>query len=159
MSDEKEVKVGQGQIHLHPKANTNGFKQNPQNIGKRKPSIKRAINKMLNGDGLMAISKKSVVREDDDNWYVKIPNEDLLATQLMKWAMGKNGRHSLKAIEMMMQRTDGLVLREKEVQDLYEVLKQYAVKDDHGEFEPPIQSEKEALDAAEEIDFEELQDL
>lgn len=146
-----------GRIHEHPNAGKGNFAVNPQNAG-RKPSIKKAINKMLSAEGTMAIPKKSLIREDDNNWYVKIPTTDSIAMQLMRWAMGSNGSHSLRAIEMMMERTDGLVLREKDVQDLTEVLNRYVIVDDHAQHTPPIQSEKAAIEAAEDIDFEELAD-
>lgn len=155
----QEKKGGYGKIHEHPKANTAGFAQNPQNMGKRKPSIKKAIEKMLAGDGVIAMPKSRLVREDDEFYYLRVPNEEALATKLMNLAMSRGGHVSLKAIEMIMQRTDGIVPREQDVQDLYEVLSRFAIKDDHGDAHvPPVTSEKEALDRAEDIDFEELAD-
>lgn len=160
MADENNKKKGgYGKIHEHPKANTAGFAQNPQNMGKRKPSIKRAIENMLAGDGVIAMPKSRLVREDDEFYYLRVPNEEALATKLMNLAMSRGGHVSLKAIEMIMQRTDGLIPKEQDVQDLYEVLSRFAIKDDHGDDgTPPIQSEKAALDRAEDIDFEELED-
>lgn len=35
-SEKKKGERWAGRIHLHPKANTNGFKQNPQNAGRKK---------------------------------------------------------------------------------------------------------------------------
>lgn len=157
--DKGETLGGPGKIHLHPKANTAGFKQNPQNIAKRKPSIRTALKNILEGFGTMAIPKAAIQREDDENIYVKVPNETQLALKLMNTAMNRGGHVSLKAIEMIIESVDGKITTEQDVESLYETLKKFALKDDHDDQGiEPIRNEKDAMKAVEDIDFQEMED-
>ena len=53
---------GNRNIHNHPNANTNGFDKNPQNIGNRRPSIKKQLKELLESDGKIKIAKNIFVK-------------------------------------------------------------------------------------------------
>lgn len=98
-----------GKIHLHPKANTNGFDKNPQNIaGKGKSvSIKSYIERILSDNGATQIPKEQVIKVNDDGSVViKVPTQEALAMKLLAWAMSRKGNDSIKAIQMIMDYFD-----------------------------------------------------
>lgn len=110
MTKKTERKIGQGEIHLHPRVNTQGFDKNPQNINRkgRPPSIRRQLKEMLESDGKLTFPKKDVIRiNKGGSVVVKVPTEFMMAQQLTKWAMSKKGADSLKALQMIMEQIDG----------------------------------------------------
>ena len=74
----------------HPKANTNGFRENPQNIRPRL-GWKGSIAKRLNDDGEIAY-KKSDVRWDKEKklYYVKSSGLDKIIDAVVKQALKGN---------------------------------------------------------------------
>lgn len=91
------------------KRNTNGFDKNPQNIMAQgsKPSIKKKLEEIANGDGIMVFKRKDVVSITDDEVKIKVPNQLQLAMKLWQWAVSKKGNDSIRAIDMIMQHFDG----------------------------------------------------
>ena len=100
--------MGYKNIHKEPKANTNGFDKNPQNIGNKKPSIKKQLLELLENDGELKIDAGKVLRiEDDGSIIIKLTTQMQLAMKLQDWALSKKGIDSLKAIQMIMEQVDG----------------------------------------------------
>ena len=98
------------------KINTAGFDINPQNIGNRKPSIKKQLKDLMEAEGNLTIPSNQVINVNDDGSVViKMPTEMQIAMKLQSWAMSRKGNDSLKAIQMIMEQIDG---KPKETKDI-----------------------------------------
>ena len=101
---------GKNKIHEHPKANSNGFANNKENINKegRPVSIKTQVKDLLESEGNLTVPANQVVTINDDGSVVmKVPTQMQIAMKLQSWAMSKKGGDSLKAIQMIMEQVDG----------------------------------------------------
>jgi len=101
---------GNKKIHNHPKANSNGFSANPQNINRdgRPVSIREQLKDLLEAEGNVTMPANQVVKVNDDGSVIlKLPTQMQLAMKLSSWAMSKKGNDSLKAIQMIMEQIDG----------------------------------------------------
>ena len=101
---------GNKKIHKHPKANSNGFSANPQNINRegRTVSIRQQLKDLLEAEGNVTMPANQVVSiNDDGSVTLKLPTQMQLAMKLSSWAMSKKGNDSLKAIQMIMEQIDG----------------------------------------------------
>ena len=95
---------GNKKIHNHPKANSNGFSANPQNINRegRPVSIRNQLKDLLEAEGNVTMPANQVVKVNDDGSVIlKLPTQMQLAMKLSSWAMSKKGNDSLKAIQMI----------------------------------------------------------
>jgi len=75
------------------KGNTNGLKQNPQNINRAgaQLSMRTALKKMLEKGGELTIPADQVLSiNDDGSVKVELPTRDKLLMKLSSWAMGNN---------------------------------------------------------------------
>jgi len=105
-----------GKIHEHPKANTNGFDKNPQNIGNRKPSLKKQLEKIALADGWLEFDKSDV--EILDNVVrIKVPKEEQIALKVFDIAMGKNPTAAINAIKLYLETFDGKAKQEVQVEN------------------------------------------
>ena len=94
-------------ISKHPKANTNGFKQNPHNAGRRK-SVVTLLQDAIGEDGGIRFKPEAIKSYHPKTGVViKVPTADALVTRLISLAMTSDRRTSVKAIEMIMDRLEG----------------------------------------------------
>lgn len=104
---------GKGKIHEHPNANSNGFKENPQNINKngRDPSIKKLMKEFLTSDDSCTIwvtqKPKSKKVNGKTVYGYAVTSLDGLILRLDQIIRGKNDRISLDAIKFIWEQIDG----------------------------------------------------
>ncbi len=99
-----------GKIHKHPKANSNGFDKNPDNINKegRPASIRKQLKKILSNNGSLTIPKDEVLQtHPDGSVSIQVPTQMQMALHLCEWAMSEKGNESLKALQMVIEQIDG----------------------------------------------------
>lgn len=90
------------------KINTNGFDKNPQNIGNRKPSIKKQLETLLDANGTLKIDAKNVVSiEEDGSVIIQVPTQMQLAMHLQRLAMSGKNNVSLNALKLILEQFDG----------------------------------------------------
>ena len=87
------------------KQNTNGFRENPQNIGNKTPSLKTQLNAVLESDGVIVFDAKEVTIEGD-KVKVKVPKGSELLMKLFRIATGDTAK-SLEAIRFIMEWKEG----------------------------------------------------
>lgn len=95
--------------NLGDNANTNGFKENPDNINKkgRGISIRQTLRELLEKKGEFFIPKEQIINITDDGVTILIPDDVKLALTLTNWAVSKKGYDSLKAIQLIIEHIDG----------------------------------------------------
>lgn len=92
------------------KKNSNGFKDNPENINtKGRPiSIRATLREILGKKGKLFIPKEQIIHYDKKKGVtISVPDEMHLALKLKEWAFSTKGYDSLKAIQMIMEHIDG----------------------------------------------------
>jgi len=102
--------AGNKDIQNTPNKNTNGFKENPQNINKkgRPVSIREQLKDLLATQGKLKIPKEQIISiEPSGDIIIKMPTEMQLAMKLKQIAMSGKGANTLRAIQMIMEQIDG----------------------------------------------------
>lgn len=93
------------------KQNSNGFAKNSQNINYKGPpiSIKNQLKEILKANGKLTIKAKDVVRtEKNGDVIIKVCTEMKIALRLTEIAMGKADSTTIKAIQIILDRFDGM---------------------------------------------------
>ena len=104
--------AGKNDIHNDPKANTNGFDKNPQNINRKgQPiSFKKIAADQLGEDGEFLISKDSFIKEKTIEGIVysvyKIPKIQQLTFRLLTLAMSSK-KDAFNALKFLIEMFDG----------------------------------------------------
>lgn len=96
--------------NLGDKANTNGLKENPENINKkgRPISIRKTLRELLEKEGKFFIPKEQIIDYNKEKGVtILVPDEAMIVLKLMGWAKSTKGYNSLKAIQMIMEHIDG----------------------------------------------------
>lgn len=96
-------KGGYGKINEHPKANTNGFGVNKDNINKKGAplSIKNTLREILNANGEITLSRKNVIEITDKSVTIRLSRRQMMVVKLMEHIESKNANTSLKALQMV----------------------------------------------------------
>lgn len=117
-----------GQIHKHPKANTNGFDKNPQNINRsgHNRSILSSIKKRLYQDGpnqFIRIDDAEIINENNQptgkkvNVLVKLPSDEAIAMHYIN--------RSLKSDKVLID----LINRSTNLEYIQEPIEEYSESD------------------------------
>lgn len=95
--------------NLGDNANTNGFKENPDNINnKGRPiSIRQTLRELLQKKGEFFVPREQIISITDEGVTILIPDDVKLALTLTNWAVSKKGYDSLKAIQLIIEHIDG----------------------------------------------------
>ena len=99
-----------GKKNIKPEDNTNGFQKNPQNINRNgaPPSIRNQIKEILAADGSMKIKWEDVITiQNNDFVEIKLLNKEMSAIKLFQWAMSSNPAASIRALQTIIEQTDG----------------------------------------------------
>ena len=97
-----------GYKKLKPEDNPKPFEPGNKH-GKGAPiSITNQLREILAQDGEMVIKPEHIIKTNDDGSVViKMPKRDMVAMKLLQWAMSKKGNDSLRAIQLIAERTEG----------------------------------------------------
>lgn len=92
------------------KRNTAGFLQHPENINpKGRITIKTQLKELVDSEhGEIFIKKSDIIETTSEGVLIRVTNKEAIALKLMDWINSSNGQFSLKAIEMVMNRIDGM---------------------------------------------------
>ena len=92
------------------RANTAGFDKHPENLNDqgRPLSIKSDLKRILGANGEMTIKAANIVNvHDNGDVTVRMAQSETLALRLLDWANSSRGADSLKALQMIINHTDG----------------------------------------------------
>lgn len=109
--------MAKGKIHEHPNANTNGFKQNPENINPngRPMSIKNQLQELLNNQEGIVIKKDQIIEQlEGGDIMITMPTKKMVAMKLLEWVRSDKGANSLKALQIVIEQIDGKPKQEVE---------------------------------------------